>query len=169
MNADLFLPSPGLERYRVPGGGAAVLALAGGDRVTILDVEGRQRCELAAFSPEGQEDLAALGARADGRLTGLAEALAGGDEDAEVAAALRQRGISVLDTPALRLFGGETRPGDQESFTAVRDAICVIAAPGGPMRVDAQDPPTDLTVFVERARVAENVEVPLPPPLGGRA
>ena len=161
-----FLPSPGKERYRVPGGGAAVLTLAGGDRITLVDVEGGQPCELAAFSPEGRPDAEALGIRADSRLTGLSAALTRESEDAEaVAVALRQRGISIVDAPALHLFGGETRPGDRESFTAVRDAICVIAAPGGPMRVDAQDPPTDLTVFVERVRTSENVEAPLPPPL----
>jgi len=161
-----FLPSPGLERYRVPGGGAIALTLCAGDRLTVVDVEGLQPCELAAFSPEGREDLAAIGVRPDGGLTGLSAALARGDEDAEAAvAALRQRGISILDAPALRLFGGETRPGDRASFTAVRDALCILAAPGGPMPVDGQDPPTDLTVFVERARIPETFELPLPPPL----
>jgi aminomethyltransferase len=166
MNAGLFHPAPGLERYRVPGGGAIALALCAGDRLTVVDAEGLQPCELAAFSPEGREDLAAIGARPDSRLTGLSAALARREEDAEtVAAALRGRGISLLDAPALRLFGGETRPGDRASFTAVRDALCILAAPGGPMRVDGQDPPTDLTLFVERARVPETFEPPLPPPL----
>ena len=41
------LPS-GVERYRVPGGGAAVVPISAGDRITIIDVEGRQPCEVLA-------------------------------------------------------------------------------------------------------------------------
>jgi aminomethyltransferase len=155
---------PGTERYRVRGGGAAVVALATGDRITITDVEGRQRCELCIFSPAGQEDAAALGARADGRSKGLAALLASAEEDAQaVHAALRRRGIDATSALAVQLFCGDTRPGDRESFTAERDVICLVAAPGGAMRVDEQNPPTELKITVNRARVQEAAEIPLPP------
>jgi aminomethyltransferase len=61
---------PGVERYRVPGGGAVVLALFAGDRLELTDVEGRQRAELAVFTPAGREDSAALG-RAAGPALGI--------------------------------------------------------------------------------------------------
>ncbi len=160
----LLRVEPGSERYRVRGGGAVVLALAAGDRLTVTDLEGRQRCELAAFGPDGRPDAAALGARADGTSTALAALLAG-DQDARAAAALRRRGIDPAGAPALGLFGGDTRPGDRESFTAQRDVVCLVAAPGGPMPVDGHDPPTDLAVVVRRARVPLPADVPLPEPL----
>ena len=163
----MLLPlEPGTERYRVPGGGATALKLAPGDRITIIDVEGWQRCELAAFGSGGRQDVEALGTRADSKLTAFTADPAGVDEDTQAAIfRLEQYGINAVDAPAVRLFGDSSRPGDRESFTVERDVICVIAAPGGPMRVDQQDPPTDLAVTVARARAAELDEILLPPPL----
>ncbi len=44
--------------------------------------------------------------------------------------------------------------------------MVLVAAPGGPMAVDAQTPPTDLEVFVERADPqAAAAQTELPPPL----
>ena len=71
---------PGVERYRVAGGGALVLGLGAGDRLTLIDVEGSQRAELAAFSPDGHEDMAALGLLAAGKAAGINRLLAGIDE-----------------------------------------------------------------------------------------
>lgn len=163
----LLPEAPGRERYRVAGGGATVVALAAGDRIDITDVEGGQRCELAVFSPTGGEDSAALNVAADSQLgvLGIAQAERQADTDAAVAALLA-RGIDPRGAPALQLFRGDGPPGAAESFTAERDVICIVGVPGGPMRVDAQDPPTDLRVMVQRARVTETPEVPLPTPLG---
>src|SRR5260221_9599186 len=51
---------PGMERYRVRGGGAIAFRLFEGDRLTVRDREGLQTGHLAAFSASGKEDLAAL-------------------------------------------------------------------------------------------------------------
>ena len=40
----LFL-EPGIERYRVKGGGSTTVLLNAGDEVTIIDLEGQQPCE----------------------------------------------------------------------------------------------------------------------------
>lgn len=167
LEAGLLRPEPGVERYRVCGGGSIVLALTAGDRMHIIDVEGGQPCELAIFGREGGEDLEALGARADSRLVSFSPGLTNGNGDALAAvAALRQRGIDATEARAVRLFGEGTRPGEEEAFTATREAICIVAAPGGPMRVEAQNPPTELSVIVERAGSEAAVESLLPPPPG---
>ena len=85
---------PGVERYRIPGGGAVVLALFAGDRLELTDVEGRQRAELAVFTPAGREDSAALGLSAGGPALGINRLLAGADAAARVVAALlKARGL----------------------------------------------------------------------------
>ncbi len=166
LEPGLLRLEPGVERYRVRGGGATVLPLAAGDQIIVIDVEGQQRCELVVFSPDGRESSAALGARADGRSEALTALLAADEEDAwAVRAVLEQRRINPVDAPAVQLFGGTTRPGDQESFTAERDLVCIIAAPGKPMRVEEQNPPTDLKIVVKRARTPAAWTTPLPPPL----
>jgi len=52
----LMMLGPGVERYRVTGGGATVLALDAGDELEIVDPEGCQPCELVAFDTGGQSD-----------------------------------------------------------------------------------------------------------------
>ena len=162
----LLPEAPGRERYRVVGGGATVVALAAGDRIDITDVEGGQRGELAVFSPTGREDSAALNVASDSKLgvLGIAQVEHGADTGAAVTALLA-RGIDPRGAPALQLFRGEGSPGAAESFTAERDVICIVGAPGGPMRVDEQDPPTDLEMVVQRSQVTDSPEVILPAPL----
>ena len=159
--------TPGRERYRVPGGGAIALALSPGDRLAVVDVEGRQRCELGVFGPDGNADPSRLGVRADGPMEGFASALRRGDESAQAAdAALRRRGVDLARARAVQVFGGETEAGAEACFDVADDAVCLIAAPGGPMSVDAQDPPTELDVVVRRSRVEAPERHPLPSPLG---
>jgi aminomethyltransferase len=167
----LLRREPGVERYRVRGGGALLLALAAGDRMTITDPEGRQRGELAAFRRDGSRavpDAAALGARADSVAAGLAALVRHPDEDARaVIAALGQNGIDPGNAPAVQLFGEETRAGTSACFSVARDILCVVAAPGKRMRVDETEPhpPTELAVVVQRVTKGSLEEVPLPPPL----
>ena len=157
---------PGTERYRVCGGGLSVFSLAVGDSVEIVDPEGRQRCELAVFDQAGRTDPAAIGATASGAGAGIDAILAGsGDAAGHVSAILEQHGIRFASAPVVTLFDGDSAPGERVSFTAQRAALCIVAAPGRPMRVDAHDPPTDLSAVVHRARVPDPVEPPLPTPL----
>src|SRR5258706_13711387 len=69
---------PGTERYRVAGGGALVVGLSVGDCLALIDPEGGQRAEVAAFSPAGQEDAGALGLSVSGGAGGGQPAAGGG-------------------------------------------------------------------------------------------
>jgi len=156
----------GTERYVVPGGGALALAIEPGDEITIVDREGLQRCEVAYFSGDGREDLAALNLRAVEQSPGINKLLAGEGEDAvAIAAALRRRKLPGRTDKAAVLFDGGSRAGEQSKMTAVRAGTLLLHAPGEPMAVDEQNPPTDLVTFIKRANVAENFMPPLPEPL----
>ncbi len=61
----LAMLGPGVERYRVSGGGAVVLALQAGDELEVVDPQGRQQCEIVAFATDGTSDPALLGAVGD--------------------------------------------------------------------------------------------------------
>ncbi|MBM3519626.1 MAG: DUF1989 domain-containing protein [Alphaproteobacteria bacterium] len=74
-------------------------------------------------------------------------------------------GLAQAKAP-LRIFG--TGPaGERASFTARREAILRVTAPGAAMDLERQDPPTDLEVFISRANpIRRNLgETPLPDPL----
>ncbi len=156
----------GTERYRVRGGGAAVFAMAAGDILEIVDPEGRQPGELTIFGPTGINDSGLLGTRATGPASAINQLLASQGEDVRcVTGALKRRGIDAREAHAVHLFGAESPAGERIAFTAEREGICVLAAPGGPMRVDEQSPPTDLIAFVRRASPYESPPPLLPEPL----
>jgi aminomethyltransferase len=157
---------PGTERYRVIGGGALVLGLSAGDRLILIDREGGQRAEIAAFSPDGREDASALGLAAVGRAVGISRLLAGSDDAARaVASALRTRGLPSQIAKAADIFQHDSRAGESASLTAARACIVVIHAAGGPMAVADGIPPTDLVVVVKRRDPLSQAAPPLPEPL----
>src|SRR4051794_41922289 len=60
---------PGVQTWWVRPGGATVVELRPGDRLTVRDPHGGQPAELTVLDREGGEDAAAPGARADAPAT----------------------------------------------------------------------------------------------------
>ena len=152
----LALP-PGVERYVVPGRSARAIGIEGGDVIRLVNAEGAQACELVCLADDGRFAEGLLGERAGGSAAALrrlvAEGVASVDRDLA--------GASSLD-----LFGPESRAGEEASFTATGAGTVIVATPGVPMAADAQDPPTPIVVFVERAAGAPPAgEAVLPEPL----
>ena len=162
----LWRIDPGLERYRVPGGGAIAFPLEPGDQLSITDCEGRQRCELVLFDEQGRPDPGAVGLKSRVAARGLQDLLAnGGSQMGSLAAHLRRRGIDPAGAHAIELFGGDSHPGEQTRFSVQRNAFCVIVAPGGNMPIDRSEPPTDLLAQVVRTKIRNTGAPDLPEPL----
>lgn len=134
------------ERVVVPGGGSARFVLKAGDRGRIVDPEGLQPALLHILAASG--DAAAA-------LPDLAAAI---DPAPSPRAAVLLDGAAARSA---RLFADADGPGAERSFVAADDLLCVLEAPGDAMLPDAQDPPTDLHLWIERAAP----EGDLPPPL----
>ncbi len=148
------------------GGGTVVLALKQADQLTVCDREGLQRCELIVFATDGSCGGHPLDVSATGDASGLKAILGrGGVESERVASSLRRHGARLSDLRSIDVFGEGSRAGDEVSFDVAEDSICAVTAPGGPMRVDEQNPPTDIEVFVLRAAPPSNMAVELPDPL----
>ena len=162
----LLPEDPFLERYWVRPGGATVLALEGDDRVTIRDPDGGQVAEVTALAPDGSDDAAALGARADAPATVLRSLIGSGADGAgDVIDALAGHGLNPTGTTAVRLFGEWSPAGSAHSFTAERPVVVVIAAPQGTSVLEGGVPASDLDVEVRRTRPRTHGELELPPPL----
>ena len=157
---------PGVERYRVNGGAVTALLLGAGDRLEVIDPEGCQPVEIAAFDREGRSDPGLLGEASGAPATGIAAILAGNQHDARrVADALAGEGIDLGSTSAVHLFAPDSSAGQTAWLTATTDVVCVIGVPGGKMSPHDQNPPTDIITFVHRtAPPARGLEV-LPSPL----
>ncbi|MGI8721472.1 MAG: DUF1989 domain-containing protein [Geodermatophilaceae bacterium] len=168
---------PGLESYRVRPGGVTALRMEPGDRLTVIDSQGRQPAEVSVISENGDGgsgDGGALGIIADAPAT-LVRALATnvptgrerGTGTDPVLAALTDRRVDARDMRALRLFGNWSPAGSRESFTASSAATVLVAAPATAMSVEdvEANPPTDLSLEVQRAVLRPAAEPRIPPPL----
>ena len=172
LQPGLIPREPGLESYRVRPGGVTAVRMEAGDRLTVIDPQGRQPAEVSVISDGGNGS--ALGITADApasTLRALAETRDAGTEWAAgadaVLATLRASGVDALDLRALRLFGGWSPAGGQESFTATSAATVLVAAPSVAMSVEDTEanPPTDLSLELQRAVPRPAVEPRLPAPL----
>ena len=156
---------PNVERHLVPGGGTRTLTLDAGDELTVVDREGRQPCELVVFGPEGRCDPAFIGASGAGAPAGIQAILQDSDPSARrVRAALSARGLDLGRAVAVRLFGDESRAGENASFVATSPVTLVAGAPGGPMPVDEQCAPSEIVLFVRRESRANTKPANGPPP-----
>lgn len=160
---------PGEERQVIPGGGAALVQIGTGDRLTVVNDEGGQRAELVAARRDGRIDAAILGRAPDATGEGLKDLLARGDAAGPGLSRLRrgldQRGIDLSRAGAIRLFDAETPAGRREDLTALDDGWLVIAAPGPAMEPQLQDTATPLTLLIRRATPRLVGQFDLPDPL----
>ncbi len=159
----------GRERHVVPGGGALMLRLGVGDRLTVVNDEGGQIAELIAATQDGRIDAALLGQAPNSGAEGLKAMLALGDAAGEGLARLRRgiaaKGIDLARAGAIRLFAPDTRPGARAELTALDSGWLILAAPGLPMAPDAQDTATPITLHLQRAKPREVGKFDLPDPL----
>ncbi len=151
----------GVERHPVPGGGSRAVEIEAGDEITVMDREGLQPVELVVFAPDGRSDAGIIGAEGGRAPEGLRRALAADPSGARVARALDRAGFDLARADAARVFEEGSRPGDMATFHASAGGLLVVCAPGGPMRPDAQDAPTEVVLYIRRANPG--------PGKGGRA
>jgi aminomethyltransferase len=142
----------GVERHPVPGGGSRAVRIEKGDEISVLDREGLQSAELVFFTPDGRSDAGMIGAKGQGGAKGLQAALALGDSSGKrVLKALNAAGFDIGRADAALVFAEGSRPGDMATFHASADGLLIICAPGGPMAPEAQNPPTEIILYLRRA------------------
>ncbi len=154
---DAVSPGDRTERLVVAGGGLLLFSLGAGDAVRVLDPEGMQQGLLHVVREQGAADvplpaLTAAAAPESGAWPAVARLLDAAARGGEASA----RAVTY------RLFDRDNAPGETRGFIADDALLCVIEAPGAPMAPDAQDPPTELRLFIDRA--ADTGPAP-PPPL----
>ena len=170
--SQILTPEPlgtraGLEKFEVPGGGAWLIALGAGDRVTVVNHEGGQRVELVAADDQGRTDPGILGVSGNSDAAGLKALLAQGKAPgmAGLRLGIERRGINLATAQAIACFGETSPAGAEESFTASRDGVLIIAAPGAAMQPEAQDTLTPIGVRVQRSTLLGIKKFELPDPL----
>ena len=164
-----FSRHKGQERHVVPGGGATLLQLMAGDRLTVVNDEGGQPVEIIAAAKDGRIDAAILGQVSNSAAEGLKAMLSLGEAAGAGLSRLRrgldQRNIDLARAGGLRIFGPDAAAGSRVALTALDDGWLVLAAPGLPMAPEAQDTATPLTILIARATPGMVGTYDLPDPL----
>jgi aminomethyltransferase len=162
----VFSMPPGTERYVIQGAGAVLVAVEAGDKVSVINDEGGQPCEILCVDTHGTPDAVILGFTANCEMDGLKALLASADRSLHgLRMGLDARGISLGTARGLRFFDAKTPAKTSEEFRAQRDGTLIIAAPGGAMDIEAQDTATPMTVMITRAVIKSHVKFELPTPL----
>lgn len=155
--------APEQERHTVPGGGAILLALAQGDKVTVINAEGGQAVELIACFMDGRSGL--LGPALH-EPVGLRRALASGEDSlTRLRRGIAVRGIDLSGRCAITLFGTDSPAGDCATFTAQAAGWLIACAPAEPMTPDAGETASPLTLLIDRASPRGKTGFTLPDPL----
>lgn len=130
IKPQIFSMPPGTERYVVEGQGAILIAIETGDRLTVINDEGGQRCEIVVADAKGKTDAGIIGARETGDAGGLKALLASDDRSLRgLRMGLYARGIDLGVAQAVHVFEGTTPAKTEAVFTAIRTGTIIIAAP----------------------------------------
>lgn len=157
---------PATERLHLRAGGSTTFDLGGGESVEIKLDEEAQALELLAFSPDGRDDLAALGLAGRELSTAAAALTASDAEDARrVTARLARRAMDPRTVPAAHLFGPDARRGESLRIVAARPVVVLLLAPAEPMLVWEQSPPGGATLLIRRSRARRAREIAPTDPL----
>ena len=155
----------GTERYRAKGGGSLVVRVEAGDRVSVVDSEGGQVCEISFLDGKGRFLAAGLGTAFSNSAEGLKAILqAEGESAARTRAALERRGADLSKAGALSIFGAGSTPGSQAEFSISMKGLLIVAAPASAMSPEAQDTATPIEVRIKRSLLIRDYASALPEP-----
>ena len=162
---ELSLP-PGMERYVVAAGGSVITDVEAGDTITVVDIEGRQACEMIGIDSAGRFDAKVLSEKPNADAEGLKAILSGNDESAKRAhSSLLRRNIEIGNARSLRVFGEDSPSGNRVEINVEREGILITCAPGVPMDAELQNTTTPIELFIQRTRIRPANEARLPEPL----
>lgn len=153
----------GVERYPVPGGGSRAVPIYKGDEITVQDREGLQPIEMVFFAPDGRSDAGMIGARGGRDPKGLKAALLSDISGAKVLRALDKAGFDIGKADGTLVFEEGSYAGDFESFVSSSDGLLIICASGGTMEPHEQWAPTEVALYIKRAKLG-NIKGGLAPP-----
>ena len=162
-NPGLRTLPPGVERYFVKGGGLSVIEIFPEDKVEIINDDGKQVCEIIVFNNKGKPDLSILNLKENANADFSKRVIT---NDEKITKIFKKRNLDLHKAKSSIIFDQDCLMGEKITLSSKDKCFVLIAAPGDPLNVHEQNPPTDLTIFVNRAKFSETDEqFILPEPL----
>jgi len=153
----------GVERYFVKGGGLSILEVSPEDKIEIINDEGKQICEIIVFNSNGKPDLSILDLKENANADFSKKTII---KDEKISKILKKKNFDLSKAKSSIIFDEDCPMGEKITLFSKDKCFVLVAAPGDPLNVHEQNPPTDLTIFVNRAKFSETDEqFILPEPL----
>ena len=150
----LNLLPPGVERYVVNAGGITGIQIFPEDEIKIVNNEGNQICEINIFDKHGKSELGILNLKENKNSSAIKKLLLKKEESSlQALLQLKKRNLQIEKATSSILFDKNTIAGEKITLNAKDNCYCIFAAPGNDMLVHDQNPPSDLTVLVKRAKI----------------
>jgi aminomethyltransferase len=149
----------GVERHIVNGGGLTGLQIFPEDEIEIINNEGNQICEISVFNKDGKSELAILNLKENKNSSEIKKILLKKDESSLTAAyQLKKRNLDIDKSKSAIIFDKDTSPDEKIKLKAKDKCYCIFSAPGPEMIIHEQNPTTDLTIFIKRAKITKDKE-----------
>ena len=163
-NPGLRTLPPGVERYLVKGGGISVIEVFPEDKIDLINNEGKQISEIVVFDSNGKSNLSILDLKENSSAEFCKKSIS---KDEKISKLFKKKNLDLNKAKSSIVFNEDCPMGEKLSLKSKDKCIVMIAAPGDFMNVHNQNPPSDLTIFLNRANYQETEEQYfLPEPLG---
>ena len=149
----------GVERHIVNGGGLTGLQIFPEDEIEIINNEGNQICEISVFNKDGKSELAILNLKENKNSSEIKKILSKKDESSLAAVyQLKKRNLNIEKSKSAIIFDKDTSSDENIKLKAKDKCYCIFSAPGPEMIIHEQNPTTDLTIFIKRAKITKDKE-----------
>jgi aminomethyltransferase len=162
-NPGLRTLPPGVERYYVKGGGLSVIEVSPEDKIEIVNDEGRQTCEIIVFNSKGKGDLSILNLKENSNANFSKKTIS---QDEKISKLFKRKKFDLDKAKSSIIFNEDCLMGEKITLQSKDKCTVMLAAPGEAMNIHEQNPPTDLTIFLNKSKFEETEEqYVLPEPL----
>ncbi len=155
---------PGVERHVINAGGLTGIQIFPEDIIEIINDEGNQICEISVFNKDGKCELAILSLKENKDSSEIKKILSKKDESSLIASyQLKKRNLDINKSKSAVVFDKNSNPEEKVKLVSKDKCYCIFSAPGPDMLVHEQNPPTNLTVFIKRAKITKDKELSIIP------
>ncbi len=149
----------GVERHVVNGGGLTGVQILPDDEIEIVNDEGNQICEISVFNKDGKSELAILNLKENKSTSEIKRILSKKIESSLAASyQLKKRNLNINASKSAIVFDKNSKPYEKVKLKAKDKCYCIFSAPGQEMIVHEQNPTTNLTIFIKRAKITRDKE-----------
>ncbi len=155
---------PGVERHTVNAGGLTGLQIFPDDEIEIVNNEGNQLCELVCFDKNGKPELEILNQKENSKKNFIKEILKQKDENSLATnLQLKKRNLDISKSKSSILFDEKTPSGEKIKIKSKDKCYVIFSAPQNEMLISEQNPSSDLTIFIKRAKIINDKELSIIP------